>query len=124
MYNVVSRIYVEDALAVVYEDMDITQEEALQAVSYCKELDCIEDDTLVYYCTGCILSDLVDKEETPKQLKLLRETALKEHLLGLLHEGDDLREEIRLGWQLAQDVHRKFFSHASSSTSRRSGLPR
>ncbi len=61
VFNVVSKIYYENNLESALKDHQISFKIAKEAVDYCRNLKCQEDDKLINFCSGCILRTLQEK---------------------------------------------------------------
>jgi uncharacterized protein (DUF433 family) len=55
VFDIVTKIFYESNLQTALLDYEIQKDDAIEAVSYCKNLKCRADKTLIRYCSGCIL---------------------------------------------------------------------
>jgi uncharacterized protein (DUF433 family) len=60
VFNIVTKIYYEDAVQDALTDYEISLQDAMDAVTYCANLKCKQDETLVQFCDGCILRTIHD----------------------------------------------------------------
>ncbi|MCP4219997.1 MAG: DUF433 domain-containing protein [bacterium] len=118
VYNVVTGIHFENSIQIACEEMEIDIVAAKQAVVYCAQLQCVKDETLLNYCSGCILREMF--ENNPKMSKpdiFIEKREIKyldeyEWLLDIDNKDkEDIEdiEEAEEGWKLAEICLKKFF---------------
>lgn len=107
VYNIISRIYLENDIEIACEDLRITIEEAEKAILYCESLCCINDKSLINFCSGCILRDFFDNGEDIKMFSYLKKKKIDiESQIGSIEEEYCI-EEIKIGWLLANLLIKK-----------------
>lgn len=87
VYNIVTKLFYEDSLALALSDYEIAHSDAVEAVNYCTSLTCKEDTTLIQFCDGCYLRTIVDREN-----------------------NEDYDEPGSVAWLIAEEVKRRYFN--------------
>lgn len=102
VYNVVSSLYLESDITVLYEDFELTKQQLVAALNYCLELRCTIDDTLINYCDGCILGESSENEVVAGNLSLFRANRDKNYLENCIESVEYPDIELMIGWELAE----------------------
>ncbi|MCP3684699.1 MAG: DUF433 domain-containing protein [bacterium] len=102
VYNVVTRIYLEDNLDIACEDLRITENDAKEAVFYCSELKCIVDESLSNFCGGCFLGEIVDRKTKNRELELFYKSQTLQELKIIINDVDNDDKYLMRGWELAK----------------------
>ena len=110
VYDIVSKIYVEDTLEEALEDYVITLSEAKAATEYCLNLDCQKDKDRLQFCDGCILRTIEDgwefNKDDYKQIddKLTISKNGQVIFFGTIKELAD-EEFGKPGWVIASEIY-------------------
>lgn len=106
VYNIITRIYLENDLNIACEELRIVQEQARQAIDYCKILKCINDKNLINYCSGCFLGEINENKSTIlDNFKTNNDINIFNKDINIISNNIEL---LKKGWELAKLIDNKF----------------
>jgi uncharacterized protein (DUF433 family) len=113
VYNIVSKIYLEETLEFALSDYEISLAEAKAAIDYCEKLHCQQQPDRLHYCDGCILRTIEEGWDFNKDdYKQINPNFTTSHdgqfiFLGSLNQ---LEEESygKPGWAIASSIKEKY----------------
>ena len=118
VYDIVTKIAIEDTLEIALEDYQINIVEAEAAINYCRKRICQEDKDLVHFCHGCILRTLQEgwnfkkddyvevKNEDGSTITISKNKKII--FAGTIEELED-QEFGKLTWLIAEEIYNKYF---------------
>lgn len=119
-YDVVTKIYYEDNLAISLEDYEISVEDAASMVKYCSSLECQKDERLIRFCGGCILRTLQDEWGFNRENAREFSIGLDDSKLTISKDNEDIfvgsieeLEEDGFGlmvWMFAKQLESRYFN--------------
>ena len=116
VYDIVTMIYYEESLDAALMEYRISLEDAQDAVSYCMNTKCKEDQNLVQFCDGCILRTIAEgwtfnkQDYTETEINSQKYVISKDGetvFIGSLKELEN-SEFGKVTWLLAEEVNRLF----------------
>ncbi len=114
VYDIVTKLYFEESIAVAIDDYSITIEDAKDAIAYCRSLKCKEDKDLIQFCDGCLLRTMADGwtfnkenyvqlEENGQKITVFKDG--KVYFIGSIQEFEE-DEFGKTTWLIAEEVER------------------
>jgi len=110
VYNIVSKLYIENTIEEAIDDFQISLSEAKAALVYCKNLNCQTDTDRIQYCDGCILRTIeegwsFDKGgyvQTENQITISKNDPM--FFLGNINQLEDEKFG-KPGWVIANELY-------------------
>jgi uncharacterized protein (DUF433 family) len=108
VYNVVSLLIVENSLANVMEQYELSQQQVHDAINYCSSLQCINDISLDVtrkkYCANCVLRGLEEVIHDQSALRQLLQSTKDPMALESVVAHERLEKADSWGWKLSEEL--------------------